>query len=84
MSLAAVNVASCHVAPHTRPSHLLDAGCRGRMMGLFHPFQPKEGHGSRTASACQSARFTLFSRSSTWRPGMCQAQRRGLLVGHRS
>ena len=43
MSLAAVNVASCHVAPHTRPSHLLDAGCRGRMMGLFHPFQPKDG-----------------------------------------
>ena len=39
---------------HSRPSHLLDPGSLGRMMGLFHPFQPKEGYGSLGASACSA------------------------------
>ncbi len=36
---------------HRLPSHLLDPGSSGRMMAVFL-FQPKEGHGSLTASAC--------------------------------
>ena len=42
---------------HPDPSPQLDAGSLGRMMGLFHPFQPKEGDGSLTASACRSMKL---------------------------
>ena len=38
---------------HPDGARLLDPGSLGRMIGLFHPFQPKGGHGWHDASAYQ-------------------------------
>ena len=42
------------ISLHPDAVPLLDPGSLGRMMGLFHSFQPKEGNGLLPASACSA------------------------------